>query len=312
VVRHALALVYLLLNPSEVDVFPELEDVPWRPKLQPMLRRDNLMRKILDFPAARAAHPLLQNPKLRSLIERNVNLKPAKYEYGIPGGGLRRIVKHKPTPEVDEFAPSGRNDGEELDDDRGRLNLNTVTYASLPVGVLFRWVLSQISHAQELCEPSCTNNLGAAVVHPTPSSIDAVGDVIQVNTPVLGTQRRVAGQGEQREHLPPLLPYSPCLYSCASSPQISSQPTAAGIPRSPPHSSSAAASVVAQSPSSQQNDYSGPDSPSPLRRGVHGAQSTPALQYSTDACGAESRLPPVNAPASGPIRRSGTSRRTLF
>eukprot|EP00929_Paragymnodinium_shiwhaense_P027205 TRINITY_DN16013_c0_g1_i1.p1 TRINITY_DN16013_c0_g1~~TRINITY_DN16013_c0_g1_i1.p1 ORF type:complete len:765 (+),score=204.31 TRINITY_DN16013_c0_g1_i1:119-2413(+) len=71
-VRVALGLVYVLLNPAQVSKYKTPADVPWKEKLAPMLKRDDLVKRLVEFPPAEEAHPLLAYPALAELIAQHV------------------------------------------------------------------------------------------------------------------------------------------------------------------------------------------------------------------------------------------------
>jgi len=69
ILHRALGLLYCVLFPEKGLQFKTPQDVPWKQKLAPMLRRDDLIRKLLDFPPPQTAHPLLAYPALVQFIE---------------------------------------------------------------------------------------------------------------------------------------------------------------------------------------------------------------------------------------------------
>eukprot|EP00931_Biecheleriopsis_adriatica_P103791 TRINITY_DN78588_c0_g1_i1.p1 TRINITY_DN78588_c0_g1~~TRINITY_DN78588_c0_g1_i1.p1 ORF type:complete len:724 (-),score=131.48 TRINITY_DN78588_c0_g1_i1:274-2445(-) len=72
VVQRSLALVYCLLRPQDTQRFVALGGVPWKEKLAPMLKKDELIQKMMAFPPPQEKHPLIAYPQLRSLIESQV------------------------------------------------------------------------------------------------------------------------------------------------------------------------------------------------------------------------------------------------
>lgn len=60
--RRGLAAVDSVAPISKID------DIPWHGKLAPMLRRGDLIQRILDFPPEDSSHPLLQYPEIKHLI----------------------------------------------------------------------------------------------------------------------------------------------------------------------------------------------------------------------------------------------------
>lgn len=76
IIRRALALVYFILHPQDVSTFPTLDDVPWKTKLAPMLRRDDLIRRLAEYPPVDSIHPLIQFPALATFIEAQIAQGP--------------------------------------------------------------------------------------------------------------------------------------------------------------------------------------------------------------------------------------------
>jgi hypothetical protein len=70
IVRRALSLVFCLLHPDEATQLNRLEDVTWEEKTIPMLRRDDLVQRVLAFP--QGEHPLITHVAVNVLIEQNV------------------------------------------------------------------------------------------------------------------------------------------------------------------------------------------------------------------------------------------------
>jgi len=200
ILRRALGLVYFVLHPDRAMGMKDLDEVPWKQKLAPMLKRDDLVRRILDYPPPLVSHPLLAHPSVLELIERNVSeVEGAKVsnggrrssKFGRRGSKDRknsassvsaqslirspslplREVQFSPTNSqglvhcmgpVDEPGPlqrsltSGSTASTLLSVD-GRLTVEAVDYASIAVGALFRWVLSQLRYARTVRDAKVDN-----------------------------------------------------------------------------------------------------------------------------------------------------------
>eukprot|EP00930_Biecheleria_cincta_P044347 TRINITY_DN30469_c0_g1_i1.p1 TRINITY_DN30469_c0_g1~~TRINITY_DN30469_c0_g1_i1.p1 ORF type:complete len:719 (-),score=153.56 TRINITY_DN30469_c0_g1_i1:203-2359(-) len=78
VVQRSLALVYCLLRPQDTQRFVALGGVPWKEKLAPMLKKDNLVQQMMAFPPPQEKHPLIAYPELRNLIESQVEASEPK------------------------------------------------------------------------------------------------------------------------------------------------------------------------------------------------------------------------------------------
>ena len=73
ILQKTLGLVYCLLYPEKVVGVKGIDGLPWKQKLAPMLKRDDLIRKLIDFPPAHTTQPLLAYPAVAALIESNVS-----------------------------------------------------------------------------------------------------------------------------------------------------------------------------------------------------------------------------------------------
>jgi len=179
VVRRTLALVYCLLNPEVGSKIEKLDDVPWKQRLSPMLKRDDLVRKLASYPPPDVQHPLLAFPAIAELVQQSVVIpepteksseQTPKGSKTPASGNAARLLRSKTSVLNDSPSPNGRSSlvrkssltdtiagmgsrrnsagAAALLGEDARLTVEAVTFASQAVGALFRWVLAQFRYAK--------------------------------------------------------------------------------------------------------------------------------------------------------------------
>lgn len=183
VVHRALALVYCLLYPDYGSEVAQLDEVPWKQRLAPMLKGDDLVTKLKAFHQVHETHPLIAFPAIAALIERSVKdptdepktvkAKRRTSSKTVAAANAARLLRSSTTPvgysdsnqsDASAVSPNGRSSivhqtvaglssrrasgSSALLGDGDRLTVEAVTFASLAVGAIFRWVLAQFRYAK--------------------------------------------------------------------------------------------------------------------------------------------------------------------